>query len=122
MNSKIILVVDDSASSRQLAASTLQDAGYETIMAVDGKDAMIKLISNRVDLIISDLYMPNINGIEFTRKVRKSERFKYLPVIMMTTESQKDKVIEAINSGVTAWLLKPFTTEQILQITKKVIG
>lgn len=122
MDYKLIMVVDDSTSARQFIADTLKMAGYNIVEAIDGKDAMLKLMTTSVNMIITDLYMPNIDGIELIRKIRKTERYKTTPIIMYTVESEKKKVVEAITSGVTAWMLKPGTPEQILQTTRKILG
>lgn len=121
MGKQLIMCVDDSASARSMVCNTLKAAGFDTIEAVDGKDAMIKLLLHPVASVITDLYMPNMDGLEFIRKVRKSERHRFLPIIMMTSESQRSKVLEAISFGVTGWLLKPVAPDQIVSAIKKVI-
>lgn len=116
---KAILVVDDSRSIRQMMALTLQDAGFEVIEASDGADALKQLNGRRVSLIISDLHMPNIDGIEMTRKVRKMPSYRFVPIIMMTTESGNNKKSEALQAGVKCWMTKPFNPNAMLNTVAK---
>jgi two-component system chemotaxis response regulator CheY len=100
---------------------TLADAGYRVLEAVDGQDALAKLTS-AVNLIITDLNMPNLDGIGLIRKVRSNPAFKGLPIVMLTTESQAERKQEGRSAGATGWIVKPFTTQQILAVVKKVLG
>jgi two-component system chemotaxis response regulator CheY len=118
---KVILTVDDSASVRQMVRFTLSDAGYTVIEAVDGQDALTKL-TGAVNLIVTDLNMPNLDGIGLIRSVRANPAFKGLPILMLTTESQAERKQEGRAAGATGWIVKPFTTQQILAVIKKVIG
>jgi two-component system chemotaxis response regulator CheY len=118
---KVILTVDDSASVRQMVRFTLSDAGYTVVEAVDGQDALTKLTSS-VNLIITDLNMPNLDGIGLIRTVRSNPAFKGLPILMLTTESQAERKQEGRSAGATGWIVKPFTTQQILAVVKKVLG
>jgi two-component system chemotaxis response regulator CheY len=118
---KVILTVDDSASLRQMVRFTLSDAGYTVVEAVDGKDALAKLTS-AVNLVITDLNMPNLDGIGLIRLVRANPAFKGLPIVMLTTESQAERKQEGRTAGATGWIVKPFTTQQILAVVKKVLG
>jgi two-component system chemotaxis response regulator CheY len=118
---KVILTVDDSASVRQMVRFTLSGAGYSVIEAIDGKDALAKLASP-VNLVITDLNMPNLDGIGLIRSVRANPVCKGLPIIMLTTESQESRKQEGRAAGATGWIVKPFTTQQILAVVKKVIG
>jgi two-component system chemotaxis response regulator CheY len=118
---KVILTVDDSASVRQMVKFTLADAGYTVIEATDGNDALAKL-RNPVNLVITDLNMPNLDGIGLIRKVRANPACKGLPIIMLTTESQDARKQEGKAAGATGWIVKPFSTQQILAVVKKVIG
>ncbi|MBI4697399.1 MAG: response regulator [Nitrospirae bacterium] len=115
---KTILIVDDSASMRQLVTFTLRGAGYEVVEAVDGADAVSKLNAG-IDAIVTDLNMPNMNGLEFLRNVRKNQFFKFTPVVMLTTESQQSQVLEAKEAGVSGWIVKPFTPERLIEIVKR---
>jgi two-component system, chemotaxis family, chemotaxis protein CheY len=120
--SKTIMTVDDSASVRQMVNFTLQDAGYGVVEAVDGKDALSKLGGVPVHMIITDLNMPNMDGIELIRNVRRDSSRKFIPIIMLTTESQAEKKLEGKSAGATGWIVKPFKPEQLLAVVKKVLG
>jgi two-component system chemotaxis response regulator CheY len=118
---KTILTVDDSASIRQMVKFTLADAGYSIVEAVDGKDALTKL-TGHVNLVITDLNMPNLDGIGFIRSVRANPAWKGVPIIMLTTESQETRKQEGKAAGATGWIVKPFTTQQLLAVVKRVLG
>jgi two-component system chemotaxis response regulator CheY len=121
---KVILTVDDSASVRQMVKFTLSDAGYSVIEAVDGKDALAKLANpaNLVNLVITDLNMPNLDGIGLIRAVRANPECKGLPIIMLTTESQEVRKLEGKAAGATGWIVKPFATQQLLAVVRRVLG
>ncbi|MBA3014121.1 MAG: response regulator [Proteobacteria bacterium] len=119
---KMILTVDDSASVRQMVSFTLKSAGYDVIEAVDGVDAIGKLNSAKVNMIITDLNMPNMNGIELTSAVRATAANKFVPIVLLTTESQDGKKQEGKAAGATGWIVKPFKPEQLLAVVKKLIG
>jgi two-component system chemotaxis response regulator CheY len=121
MMGKKILVADDSTSMRQMIEFTLTDADYEVVLAVDGEDAVTKLTAD-VKLVITDLNMPKMNGIELIKKIRGGTVNKFLPIIMLTTESEATKKEEGRNAGATAWIVKPFTPENLLETIKKVAG
>ena len=118
---KVILTVDDSASVRQMVNFTLSDAGYTVIEAVDGQDALAKLTSP-VNMVITDLNMPNLDGIGLIRKVRANPACKGIPIIMLTTESQESRKQEGKAAGATGWIVKPFTKQQMLAVVKRMIG
>src|ERR1017187_7073233 len=118
---KVILTVDDSASVRQMVKFTLSDAGYTVIEAVDGLDALTKLASP-VNLVITDLNMPNLDGIGLIRSVRANSAWKGMPILMLTTESQESRKLEGKAAGATGWIVKPFTPQQILGVVKRVLG
>jgi len=119
---KMIMTVDDSASVRQMVAFTLKEAGYDVIEACDGKDAMMKIGKQPVNMIITDLNMPNMDGISLIRAARAIPALKFIPIIMLTTESQEAKKAEGKSAGATGWIIKPFRPEQLLAVTKKVLG
>lgn len=120
---KRILVVDDSAAIRQSITYVLQQGGYEVIEAKDGQDGLDALTNMEVpDLIITDVNMPNLDGIGFIRRVREQIKFKFVPIVVLTTESQGDKMNEGKEAGATAWIVKPFNADKLLAVVKKVIG
>ena len=118
---KKIMTVDDSASIRQMINFTLKDAGYEVIEAIDGKDALAKLNGTPVQMLISDINMPNMNGIELIRHVRSNPVHKFMPIIMLTTESHDSKKQEGKLAGATGWIVKPFKPDQLMAVVKKVL-
>lgn len=120
--SKIIMTVDDSASVRQMVSFTLKQAGHQVIEAVDGKDALSKLNGAGIHMMLTDLNMPNMDGIELIRNVRANSACKFIPIVMLTTESQAEKKQEGKAAGATGWIVKPFKPEQLLAVVKKVLG
>ncbi|MBU2067443.1 MAG: response regulator [Gammaproteobacteria bacterium] len=118
---KTILIVDDSASIRQVVGMTLKNAGYEVIEGVDGKDALTKLDGRKVHLIISDVNMPNMDGITFVKNVKQMPAYKFTPVIMLTTEAGDGKKGEGQAAGAKAWVVKPFQPAQMLTAVSKLI-
>ena len=118
---KSVLVVDDSSSVRQVVGIALRSAGYEVIEACDGKDALGKLSGQKVHLIISDVNMPNMDGITFVKEVKKLASYKFTPIIMLTTESQESKKAEGQAAGAKAWVVKPFQPAQMLAAVSKLI-
>jgi two-component system, chemotaxis family, chemotaxis protein CheY len=120
---KKILVVDDSAAIRQSISFILSQEGYETVEATDGLEALNMLGSvGALDLIITDVNMPNLDGIGFIKKARELEKFKFTPILVLTTESQGSKMNEGKEAGATGWIVKPFNSEKLLGIVKKVTG
>ena len=119
---KIIMTADDSASVRQMVSFTLKQSGYEVVEAVDGKDALQKLGTQRVDMLITDLNMPNLDGIGLIKGARALPACKFIPIIMLTTESQDSKKGEGKAAGATGWIIKPFKPEQLMAVVKKVLG
>ncbi|HOV90666.1 MAG TPA: response regulator [Syntrophorhabdaceae bacterium] len=120
--SKTIMTVDDSASIRQMVSFTLKKEGYDTVEAVDGVDAINKLKTKPVHMIITDLNMPNLDGIGLIKEVRADPVYRFIPIIMLTTESQESKKIEGKKAGATGWIIKPFKPEQLIAVVKKVLG
>lgn len=119
---KNILIVDDSESIREVVSFTLEEAGHSVISAIDGEDALARLDEcEAVDLIITDLHMPKMDGIELIREVRTQEKFQFTPILFLTTESQVAKKMEAKEAGATGWIIKPFVPEKLLAALKKVI-
>ncbi len=115
-----IMTVDDSASVRQMVSFTLKNAGFDVIEAVDGKDALAKL-SGPIKMIITDLNMPNMDGITLIKQVRANPGYKFIPIVMLTTESQAGKKQEGKSAGATGWIVKPFKPDQLLAVVNKVL-
>lgn len=118
---KTILTVDDSTSMRQMVSFTLKEAGYDVVEAVDGKDGISKLENNKIEMVITDLNMPNMDGIEMIRVARTMQQYKFIPIVLLTTESQDSKKKEGKEAGATGWIVKPFKPEQLIAVIKKVL-
>lgn len=118
---KTILFVEDSASMRQVMTTTLKREGYDVITACDGKDALTKLDGKKIHLIISDVNMPNMDGITFVKQAKQLPAYKFTPVIMLTTESQESKMNEGKAAGVKAWIVKPFQPPHLLAAVSQLI-
>ncbi|WP_198117110.1 response regulator [Massilia rhizosphaerae] len=116
---KTIMVVDDSISIRQVVGLALRQAGYDVIEGVDGKDALAKLTGQKVNLIISDVNMPNMDGIAFLRELKTRPAYKFTPVLMLTTESQEAKKEQGKAAGARAWMVKPFKPDALLAAVQK---
>ncbi|HRH77547.1 MAG TPA: response regulator [Cellvibrionaceae bacterium] len=113
--SKVILVVDDSTSVRQLVGIALRECGYTIIEAQDGSEALKKLAGQKVDLVVSDVNMPNMDGITMVKEIKKMPNYKFMPVIMLTTEGDETKKLEGKAAGAKAWIVKPFRPEQLVK-------
>jgi two-component system, chemotaxis family, chemotaxis protein CheY len=120
--SKTIMTVDDSASVRQMVSFTLRNAGFGVVEGVDGQDALSKLNGATVNMVITDLNMPNMDGIGLIRALRAKPDYKFVPIVMLTTESQTEKKQEGKTAGATGWIVKPFQPEQLLAVVRKVLG
>ena len=118
--SKNILAVDDSVTMRQTISTTLEKEGYSVTLANDGMDAISKLNGNKYHVIVTDINMPNMDGIKLIQEVRKLASYKFTPIIVLTTESQPEKKEEGKNAGATGWIIKPFKPEQLIADLKKV--
>jgi two-component system chemotaxis response regulator CheY len=118
---KTIMTVDDSASLRQMVCLVLRDGGYEVVEAVDGLDALSKLKGQELQLFITDINMPKMDGLELTRQLRAMPQYKFVPIVLLTTESQAEKKQQGKAAGATAWIVKPFTPNQLLAVVKKVM-
>ena len=116
---KTIMIVDDSASMRQVVGIALKGAGYAVLEGRDGVDALSKLTGQKVNLIISDVNMPNMDGISFLKAVKQLPNYKFTPIIMLTTESAEEKKREGQAAGAKAWVVKPFKPEQLLGAVQK---
>jgi two-component system chemotaxis response regulator CheY len=118
---KTVMVVDDSASLRQVVGIALKGAGYDVLEGCDGQDALNKLTGQKVHLIISDVNMPNMDGISFVKAVKQMPNYKFTPIIMLTTESQEATKQHGQAAGAKAWVVKPFKPEQMLDAVSKLI-
>ena len=117
-----ILAVDDSASMRKMVTFTLKSAGYDVEEAVDGVDALEKAKSKQFDCIITDVNMPNKDGITLIKDLRAIANYKFTPMLTLTTESGMEKKMEGKAAGATGWIVKPFDPDQLLKTLKKVLG
>lgn len=118
---KTILIVDDSYSIRESVSFLLTESGFNVFKAVDGKDALSFLDGRKIDLILTDLHMPVMNGIELISNVRKTENYKRIPILLLTTETLKQKKLEAKKAGATGWLNKPFEKQKLFNVINKVL-
>jgi len=118
---KTILVVDDSSSVRNVVSIALKGAGYEVITAEDGVDALSKLDGKKINLIISDVNMPNMDGITLVKEVKKLASYKFVPICMLTTEASGSKMNEGKAAGAKAWIVKPFQPPKLLAAVEKLV-
>jgi len=116
-----ILIVDDSVSIRQSVRFILEQNGYTVLEAADGLEGLKRLSESKVQLVISDINMPNMDGLTMVKKVRETEGIKFLPILVLTTESQGSVVEEGKKAGATGWIVKPFNNEKLIETIKKVI-
>ncbi len=116
-----VLAVDDSVTMRQMVGYCLREAGYQVVEAVDGVDALAKLQAHRIDLVITDLYMPRMDGIELIKQVRSLKSHRFTPILMLTTETQGGRKAEGQAAGATGWIVKPFEPQQLLKVIKRVL-
>jgi two-component system chemotaxis response regulator CheY len=119
---KTVLSVDDSASMRQMVKLALTSAGYDVIEAADGREALNRIGSADVKLVVTDLNMPNMDGLTLIRELRATAAHRFTPIVFLTTESDEGKKVEAKQAGATAWITKPFKQEQLVAVVKKVLG
>lgn len=117
-----ILAVDDSPSMRRMVAFTLTGAGHEVIEAEDGIAAFDSAKSRQVDLVVTDVNMPNMDGIALVRELRALPGYRVVPILLLTTESSSGKKQEGKAAGATGWIVKPFDPEQLITIVRKVLG
>ena len=118
---KTALIVDDSVSMRQMVSFTLQQSGFAVLEGGNGKEALSTLGAGRVDIVITDLNMPEMDGITFIRELRTRPNAKFTPVLMLTTESQDSKKAEGKAAGATGWIVKPFNPEKLLAVVGKLV-
>jgi two-component system chemotaxis response regulator CheY len=118
---KTIMTVDDAATMRKMVSFTLKGAGHEVLEASDGACALTALRTRPVDLVITDIHMPNMDGLELTRQLRALPEFRKTPILLLTTESDPGKKAEGRAAGATGWIVKPFSQEQLLAVVAKVL-
>lgn len=124
--SKVVVIVDDSRTVRASVEYTLKKEGYQVVQASDGADGIVKLEElrqggTRPGMIISDINMPNMDGIRFITEIKKNIHYKFIPVLVLTTESQEEKKMEGKRAGAAGWLVKPFSPEQLVGVVKKFV-
>ena len=119
--SKTVLIVDDSSSVRTVVRTALTGAGYEVIEASDGKDALSKLNGAKIHLIVTDVNMPNMDGISFVKAVKQDPNYKFTPICMLTTEAEQSKIAEGKAAGAKAWIVKPFQPPKLLDAVSKLV-
>jgi two-component system, chemotaxis family, chemotaxis protein CheY len=119
---KTIITVDDAATMRKLIGFTLRAAGHNVLEAEDGMRALALLTARDVDLVITDINMPNMNGIDLTRRLRLLSRHRSTPILVVTTESDTTVKNQAKAAGATGWILKPFQPDQLVAVVGKVLG
>lgn len=119
----VVLFADDAPSVRFLVQAALEGAGYATLEAATGLEALAVLQSGaRVDLLVTDLHMPGLDGLDLVRQTRALPQRRYLPIVMLTTESQVERVQDGLKAGLTAWIVKPFKGESLLRVVAKALG
>ena len=117
-----ILAADDSASMRQMVSYTLTNAGHTVVSAIDGQDALDRAKEQKFDLVLTDVNMPLMDGITLTRELRALPAYRFVPILMLTTEAGQDRKLEGKAAGATGWIVKPFNPDQLIAVVKKVLG
>ncbi|WP_319801882.1 response regulator [Azospirillum canadense] len=119
---KKVLTVDDSRTMRDMVAFTLKGAGYDVVEAGDGQQALTLIGTNKVDLVITDLNMPVMDGLTLIRRLRATPAHRTLPILMLTTEADESKKAEGRSAGATGWIVKPFNPDKLISVVQKVCG
>ncbi len=119
---KTIMTVDDSSSVRQMVSFTLKQQGYEVVEALNGAEALRKLGHGMIDMLITDINMPEMDGISLIKKVRDNPSYRFIPIIILTTEAEPEKKAAAKAAGATGWIIKPFRPDQLVSSVRKVLG
>ena len=117
---KKVMTVDDSATVRNVLLASLEAAGYEVCLAKDGEEALFKLQSEHVDMLVTDLHMPKMNGIELITEVRRMPGNRFMPIIMLTSSDQPEMKVAGKNAGASGWVIKPFEPKQLMAVAKMV--
>lgn len=118
---KTALIVDDSTSMRQMVSFTMKEAGFNVLEGANGQEALVRVEGQRVDVVVTDLNMPLMDGITLIRQLRSTPLNKFTPILMLTTESQDSKKQEGKAAGATGWIIKPFNPQQLLDVISKVV-
>ncbi len=118
---KLILAVDDSASMRKMVHFTLSGAGYDVVQAVDGVEALEYARGHAVDIVLTDVNMPRMDGISLVKELRALPTYRFTPMLVLTTESSQEKKLEGKQAGATGWIVKPFNPEQLLATIARVL-
>ena len=119
---KKVMTVDDSRTMRDMVSFTLRGAGYEVVEAADGQQAMSAIAATKVDLVITDLNMPVMDGLTLIRKLRAIPAHRTLPILMLTNEADESKKAEGRAAGATGWIVKPFNPDKLVSVVQKVCG
>ena len=119
---KRVVVVEDSVSIREIVVFSLKSSGFDVVCASNGVEAMSLFDGRKMDLLLTDYHMPEMNGLELIRWVRGIKQYRRLPIVVLTTENQRSVILEAKEAGATGWLNKPFSLEKLTQIIRRVIG
>ncbi len=119
---KRVMTVDDSKTMRDMVAFTLRGAGFHVTAAEDGKQALALLATNPVDVVITDLNMPVLDGVGLIRALRAEPKWRAVPILMLTTESDSSKKAEGKSAGATGWIVKPFNPEKLIDVVNRVCG
>ncbi|MBR5581048.1 MAG: response regulator [Treponema sp.] len=122
MASRKILAVDDSVSIRKSISFILGQEDFEVVEAENGADGLAKATADKFGLIITDINMPIMDGIQFIKELRNTAEHKFTPIIVLTTENQESKMQEGRDAGATGWIVKPFSSEKLIAVVKKIIG
>ncbi len=118
---KKLVVVEDSESIREAVVFALQESGYQVVAASNGQEATALFNGDKIDLLLTDFHMPEMNGLELIKWVRQKEEYKHMPVLVLTTENQRDVILQAKEAGATGWLYKPFVVEKLVQTIRRVV-
>ena len=119
---KVALVVDDSKTMRDLTSATLKSAGFEVIIGVDGQDALRALGDKDITVVTTDYNMPNMNGVELVKALRGSEKYKFIPILLISTEQDVKIKEQAREAGASGWIKKPFEQKTLISAVSKVCG
>ncbi|MGH8658624.1 MAG: response regulator [Gammaproteobacteria bacterium] len=117
-----ILAVDDSASMRKMVSFTLEQAGFDVVQASDGQEALRLAGEKAVDLVLTDVHMPGMDGIELIKALRALPNYRHTPILTLTTESSAEKKAQAKTAGATGWIVKPFTPDKLIGTIKMLLG